>query len=150
MSNSSFSRVSDSVYVSRSNISLAEFVSNIPEYCSLKHDSTCTSCTSFLSIANTIIENGFVLMSKAFRSAFPTLSYHPQNARRRLLRMPLVALRVGCPKSGLSEIYLFEHFKGVDYQQFLCLLNSFHLDKFSKKVAMSKHTAEEHIKPCPE
>ena len=138
MSNSSFSRVSDSVYVSRSNISLAEFVSNIPEYCSLKHDSTCTSCTSFLSIPNTIIENGFVLMSKAFRSAFPTLSYHPQNARRRLLRMPLVALRVGCPKSGLSEIYLFEHFKGVDYQQFLCLLHSFHLDKFSKKVAMSK------------
>ena len=77
-------------------------------------------------------------MSKAFRSAFPTLSYHPQNARHHLLRMPLVALRVGCPKSGLSEIYLFEHFKGVDYQQFLCLLNSFHLDKFSKTVAMSK------------
>ena len=85
-----------------------------------------------------ILENGFVLLAKAFRSAFPNVTYHTENAKRWVLKMPLAALRVVCPKSGLSEVYLFEYSKGVNYQQFLCLLNSFHLEKTTKKLSMTK------------
>ena len=52
--------------------------------------------------------------------------------------MPLAALQVGCPKSGMSEIYLFEYSKGLNYQQFLWLLNSFHLEKTTKRLSMTK------------
>ena len=40
--------------------------------------------------------------------------------------------------SGLSQNYLFEKFSGVDYRQFLHLLNVFRAEKASKKLAMSK------------
>ena len=121
-----YERITDSIFVSNcQNVSLSEYASNLPRYCSLVHDPTCTTCTSFLSIAKSVLENGFVLLNKAFRSAFPNVTYHTENAKRRVLKMPLAALRVGCPESGFSEVYLFEYSKGVNYQQFLCLLNSF-------------------------
>ena len=95
-------------------------------------------CPPLLSVAQKVIENGFVQLSQAFRSAFPHVAYHSHSAKRRLLQLPLVALRVGQPQSGLSEIYLFEHFPNVNYQQFLRLLNAFHLEKSTKKLSMSK------------
>ena len=136
---SSYECITDNICVSIcQTLSLSDYVSNLPRYCSLVHNPTCTSCTSLLSIAKSILENGFVLLAKAFRSAFPNVTYHTENAKRRVLKMPLAALRVGCPKSGLSEVYLFEYSKGVNYQQFLCLLNSFHLEKTTKKLSMIK------------
>ena len=59
-------------------------------------------------------KNGFVLLAKAFRSAVCSHS-----AKQRVLRMPLAAIRVGTPESGISEVYLFELIQGVDYHQFL-------------------------------
>ena len=128
--------ISDSISVSScQSISLSDYVSNLPGYCSLIHDPT---CTALLSIAKSILENGFVLLAKAFRSAFLNVTYHTENAKCRVLKMPLAALRVGCPKSGMSEIYLFEYSKGLNYQQFLWLLNSFHLEKTTKRLSMTK------------
>lgn len=38
----------------------------------------------------------------------------------------------------MSEVYLFEYSNGLNYQQFLCLLNFFHIEKTTKKLSMSK------------
>lgn len=66
-------------------------------------------------------ENGCVQLAKAFKLGFPNVAYHTYSAKRKVLKMPVAALRVG---SGKSEVYLS---KGVNYQQLLCLLNAFHL-----------------------
>ena len=57
-----------------------------------------------------VLEKGFVQLSKAFRIAFPSATYHSQNAKCRVLQIPLVSLRIGSPSDGCSEIYLFEYF----------------------------------------
>ena len=44
------------------------------------------------------------MLAKAFRSAFPSIIYHTCSAKRRVLRMPLAAVRVGAPESGVSEV----------------------------------------------
>ena len=95
-------------------------------------------CSSFVTVAHNVIKNGFVKLSQAFRSAFPHIAYHSHSAKRRLLQLPLVALCVSEAKSGLSEVYLFENSSGVDYRQFLNLLNTLHFQKNSRELAMSK------------
>ena len=52
-----------------------------------------------------------------------------------MLRMLLAAIRVGLPSSGVSEVYLFEYTPGVNYRHFL---NTFHLEKTTKKLCMTK------------
>lgn len=115
-------------------ISLAEYIYALPHYCHLKHDPTCTLCPSLLTVASDVLNNGFSLLSSSFKSAFPQITYHSYSAKRLLLQLPLVSLRVGDLKSG----YIFEKVTGVCYRQFLHLLNVFHAEKCSKKLAMSK------------
>ena len=134
-----FEQVSSDVSVSRvSNLSLAEYVLALPAYCVAKHREGCSECSSLLQVAKTILENGFVKLSDAHRSAFPSVSYHSHSAKRKFLKMPLAALRVGLPKSGYAEVFLFERFAGVNYHQFLQLLNRFHSENHATKVALSK------------
>ena len=134
-----FQRVSDDICCSYcEHLSLSDFAANLPSYCSMTHKSTCSLCPPLLSVGKKIIEGGFVLLSQAFRSAFPHKTYHSHSAKCCLLQLPLVAMRVGNPRSGLSEVYLFEHSPNVNYQQFLHLLNAFHLEKSTKKLFMSK------------
>lgn len=91
-----------------------------------------------------VLDNGFVFLAQAFRSAFPRLTYHSHCAKQHVLKTPLAALQVGTPESGVAEVYLFELIKGVDYHQFLNLLNSFHFEMSckNKTLAMSKQQEE--------
>ena len=134
-----FEQVSPAVSVSRvRNLSLAEYMLALPAYCAAKHSESCTECSSLLQVAKTVLENGFVKLADAHRSAFPSVSYHSHSAKRKFLKMPLAALRLGLPNSGYAEVFLFEHFAGVNYYQFLQLLNRFHAEKHSSQVALSK------------
>lgn len=74
----------------------------LPEYCALQHPSNCSLCSSLLTIAKMVLENGFVLLSETYRSAFPHVTYHSSSAKKRVLQMPLVSIRVGQPESGVS------------------------------------------------
>ena len=61
-----------------------------------------------LSVAQAIVENGFVVMSTAFWDAFSGVEYSAEVAHRRFLQMPLVCIIVGEQKSGRSVAYLLE------------------------------------------
>lgn len=104
----------------------------------MNHASTCLVCPPLLTVARMVLDRGYVLLSEAFRSCFPTVTYHSHSAKRCLLKLPLVALRVGPPESGVSQVYLFEHFPNVNYRQFLHLLNDFHAEKTKKKLLINK------------
>ena len=134
-----FEQVSSDVSVSVvSNLSLAQYVLALPAYCVAKHRQGCAECPSLLQVAKIVLENGFVKLSDAHRSAFPSVTYHSHSAKRKFLKMPLAALRVGLPESGYAEVFLFERFAGVNYRRFLQLLNRFHAERHSNKVAMWK------------
>ena len=102
------SRVSDDISVSNCEHTLSEYAATLPKYCSLMHKSTCSVCPAFLSVAKKILENGFVQLAEAFKSAFPQVTYHSNSAKRRLLQLPLAAIPIGEQKSGVSEVYFYQ------------------------------------------
>lgn len=73
----------------------------------------------------------------SLKSAFPHITYHSHSAKRRFLQLSFIAMRVGQPKSGVSELYLFEYIPHVSYRQFLYLLNAFHQEKVTKQLTMT-------------
>ena len=59
-----------------------------------------------LQVATTVFQEGFCVLSSAFKTVSPTVKYQTDTARRLLLQMPLVSVRVGSPSSGKSFIVL--------------------------------------------
>jgi len=96
------------------------------------------SMPSTLKVAQRVLQNGFVLLTEAFRSAFPNVTYHSHSAKRHLLQLPPVALHVGTPQSLVAELYLCEYFPGVNYRHFLHLLNAFQTEKSSQSITIYK------------
>ena len=92
----------------------------------MNHSSDCKECFGFQSVTTSVLENGFVKLADAFRAAFPGTTYHSHSAKRRLLRLPLAALRLGNTDSGQSEVYLVEHSPAVNYCKVVNLLSSLH------------------------
>ena len=59
-----------------------------------------------------------------FRSCFPGVTYTSATAKRKLLQMPLVAITLGRPLSGKSEVFLLEAVEGLDYPKLIKFLES--------------------------
>ena len=134
-----FDQISDDVCCSKcQEISLADYAYALPQFCTIKHKSTCSICPALVNVAQNVLQNGFVLLTDAFRSAFPNVTYHSHSAKHCLLQLPLVALRVGIPESGVAELYVCEYFLAVNYRQFLHILNAFHAEKCSQKITFNK------------
>ena len=76
-----------------------------------------------LQIAETVLTIGFITLKQAFTMAFPTVTYTQFNAKRLLLQMPLVCLRLDY-KHGKSECILIEYHDGVNYKNLLQLLQN--------------------------
>ena len=95
-------------------------------HCRMNHSSDCKECFGFQSVTTSVLENGFLELADAFRAAFPFTTYPSHSAKRRLLRLPLAALRLGNTDSGQSEVYLVEHSPAVNYCKVVNLLSSLH------------------------
>lgn len=65
--------------------------------------------------AKMVIDNGYCNLSNVFRTVFPNCMYQSTEAKRRLLRLPLVAIRMGNNLSGHSCILLTENLPCIDY-----------------------------------
>lgn len=70
------------------------------------------------SVAFRVVEEGYCMLSEAFRAAFPDQTYRAEYAVACFLQMPLAAIRVGIPDSGRSAWFLVEYVEGVDYVNF--------------------------------
>ena len=116
-------RVSDSVYVSSVKISLGEYVQARQAYCCAFHKAPCSTCSSMLSVAERILNEGYLPLVDAFSIVSPNTKYTAEKARRNLLQMPLVTIRVGTPASGNSFILLLQHFYGADYSNISTVMN---------------------------
>ena len=80
-----------------------------------------------------MLNDGLVTLSDLFRSSFPGITYNTGIAKKRLLQLPLAAIRLGEPStcSGTSKIYVAGPAEPVGqgrqlpYQHF-CVANYIH------------------------
>lgn len=145
LSTKSYSRVvivSKNVYVSSiDNISLKDYILARRSFCMQGHSTDCTECDSLLMVAQSIVDDGYVIMSEAFRKSFPTVKYTAEIARRKFLQMPLVNIIVGDPSSGKSRSYLLESRPGSDYNAIHQILSV--QNESSKHPGITKETFKE-------
>ena len=73
-----------------------------------------------------------------FKSSFPGVTYTADNAKRKLLQMPLVALRLGQPSSGTSKLIVMEKFPHLNYQSLHKVLEEAQLNSLQQSAAISK------------
>ena len=72
--------------------------------CYQEHKQPCSGCIGLLSVAKRILDDGFINLNEAFRMSNPGIKYKAKDAKRKLLQMPLAALRITESKS--DAIYL--------------------------------------------
>ena len=145
---SEYLKVSDNVYISIfQGLSLSEYITAHTHYCQITHSLPCNECTSILSVARKIEQNGWEKLGEAFKNAFPNVSYTPHHARRRLLQMPLVCARVDY-KPGVYECFLLESVPGVNYQHFVHLFQAFTQHTPQQTTALSKQELKSLLSVC--
>ena len=124
--------VLDGVYVSCFNgLSLKDYICVRRIYC-LTYHAACTVCNSMITVAQSVLEDGYCLLSNAFSIVSPGVKYSAEKARRKLLQMPLVSICIGNPAKGKSFMVLLEHIEGVDYSKFSLVINGL-ADSFSTR-----------------
>ena len=111
-------RVFESVHISLvEGLSLSEYVVARQYYCSRNHKTPCTTCERMLNVAQVVLSEGYCSLSKAFGVVSQEVTYSAEKARRKLLQMPLVSIRIGNPAKGKSSSIILEHFHGVNYSK---------------------------------
>ena len=93
----------------------------------------CSVCEGLITVGKSVLENGYILLSEAFKLASPGVKYSAEHARRKLLQLPLVAIRIGNPVRGQAFSILIEMFSGVDYSRLGIILNSLVLNQTATK-----------------
>lgn len=94
------------------NLTLSDYILTKKELCLKRcHCTPCLECNNLLSVAEAIIESGFVIMSEAFRKAFPDIKYSAEAAHRKFFQMPLVCIVIGDGASGRTVSYVLEQKK---------------------------------------
>ena len=115
--------ICETVHISLfSGLSLSEYLEARSLHCQNSHTYQCFKCERFIKVAEKILEDGYCSLSDAFRMVAPDVTYTAEHARRLLLQMPLVAIRIGDPKKGCSFIILMEKFPGTDYSKMANIL----------------------------
>ena len=142
---SNYKQQSDSVSVSKLNLlSLQEYYQGRKTYCSLYHKKgLCPECTSMIKAAEIILEVGICTLSSVFGTVFPEVTYHTPYTKRRLLQMPVVAIRIQEPSSGRAETHVMELINGVDYLKLNHFLNACANKENSPTPSLSKAELKE-------
>lgn len=126
-------KVCDTVHVSLiSDLTLAEYAEALSVYCSQVHTHPCCKCEPLLQVANTILEESYCTLSKAFSVVHPGATYTAERARSVFLQMPLVSVRIGDPRKGHSFSLLMEKYPGTDYAKIGTIMNGL-ADTFAPK-----------------
>ncbi len=65
-----------------------------------------------------VIDHGLLPMSKLFKTSFPCVTYNSAHSKRKLLQMPLAAVRLRSSEGSQNEIYIMEKVNGFNYGSF--------------------------------
>ena len=77
-----------------------------------------------INAAEMILRECICPLSSVFKKNFENVTYTAVAAKRRLLQMPVVTLRIEEPSSGNSKWYTMEFIKGLDYHKLIQFLST--------------------------
>ena len=121
---SEYNTATENIYTSKiTDLTLCEYCKVRRFICMNKHKN-CIEYNSMIHAAKLVIEEGIVTLKHVFTSTFPSVTYHANNAKRHLLQMPLVAIRLQSSKEDPGKLYLMEKVDGLDYEKLVKFLNS--------------------------
>ena len=102
---SNYIQVDDVTDVSRlEGFTLDKYIVTKKNICYEEHKQPCTACIGLLSVAKQILDKGFIKLNEAFGMSTPGVKYKAKDAKRKLLQMPLAALKI--KESKTYTIYL--------------------------------------------
>lgn len=102
---SNYIQVDDVTDVSRlEGFTLDKYILTKENLCYEEHKQPCTACIGLLSVAKQILDEGFIKLNEAFAMSTPGVKYKAKDAKRKLLQMPLAALKI--KESKTYTIYL--------------------------------------------
>ena len=125
--------VCDGVYMSQF-FNLREYMLARKKYCAQKHLQPCLDCSNVLSVAEVIVKEGSCILKDTYELVSPCVKYTTERARRMLIQMPIVSIRIGRPVVGLSYTLLLERCLGVDYSKVSLVMNRLSLSKSPSQV----------------
>ena len=102
---------------------MSEYVIARSAVCDQNHIQPCMTCQPLLKVATTVVQNGFCTLRYAFNLT-SNAAYDTEIAKRKLLQMPLAAIRIGKPCSGTSLTLLIEHNPSIDFQKMSIIINA--------------------------
>lgn len=92
---SNYIQVDDVTDVSRlEGFTLDKYILTKENICYEEHKQPCTACIGLLSVAKQILDEGFIKLNEAFAMSTPGVKYKAKDAKRKLLQMPLAALKI--------------------------------------------------------
>ena len=91
----------------------------------------CKKCNGMLTVAQIVLDNGYCMLSEAFKTVSPEVKYTAEHARRKLLQMPLVSINIGEQNSGKSFAILMEKYPDTDYLKISRIFNGLVLQQSS-------------------
>jgi hypothetical protein len=112
--------LSDRVVVSKFNgLSLSEYCKARQRYCDLHHSLYyCRECTCMIKTVAFILKSNVCSLQTVFKHAFPDVTYHTLHAKRRVLQILVVAIKLQCQCPGnKSEVAVTELIGGIEYLQ---------------------------------
>ena len=113
---SDYINVSETVSVSELNrMSLDEYIQVSIEYCRTRHTDSCKRCLPLVIAAKLVKDRGICPLSHIYRQVFLFTKYNNRAAKRKLLQIPVAAIRCGSPESGTSRTFLMEILPGCDH-----------------------------------
>lgn len=102
---SNYIQVDDVTDVSRlEGFTLDKYILTKENICYEERKQPCTACIGLLSVAKQILDEGFIKLNETFAMSTPGVKYKAKDAKRKLLQMPLAALKI--KESKTYTIYL--------------------------------------------
>ena len=126
---SNYTVIDDRICVSKLDLSLKEYIDIKNYICEKEHSRPCKDCPPLLHAAEMLLKQDHIYsLDDIFKTSFPGVTYTAENAKRKLLQLPLVAMRLGEPSSGKSKLVVMEKFPQLNYHSLQKVLKEAWLD----------------------
>ena len=89
-------------------LNLKEYLEVKYHICSTEHHQPCLECASLIEIGNEIKKEGYLRLNRAFSISNPGDTYKSTHAKRKLLQIPLAAIKIADKECGGQLVYLVD------------------------------------------
>ena len=121
--------------------SLKEYLEVRRHICKTEHLQPCSECLSLIEIGNEISREGYMRLNKAFSVSNPGQTYKSTHAKRKLLQIPLAAIKIPAEDCGGKIVYLVD--KNANFATAKGLLKLLHAQSHSNAPRLTKETVKD-------